>query len=133
MIKELYALAFTVRTCFTHKKGAGPLADKQAQIQRPWVQYQTGTLTDMQVGKTAQMFMNRIVIATNALRFPYQLECAQDLACVIDQRGGVMSCAGVREFRFAYPQFAGNVARVFARRRGFDLLILLPECGVILR
>lgn len=65
-IEELNALA----TVVAQVKSAGPLAEKQAQVEGARIEHQPGVAAQMLMGKFADLLMHRIFVAADAFGFP---------------------------------------------------------------
>ena len=126
-IEELDALAAVV----VQAKSAGPLAEKQAQIEGARIKHQPGVAAQMLMGKFADLLMHRVFVAADAFGFPHGFQRRQNGAGVVLQTYGIVAQAGFGQLGFANPHFGGDIAGVFRGRLRFRGQIALPQRGML--
>ncbi|AEW73270.1 hypothetical protein EcWSU1_01831 [Enterobacter ludwigii] len=100
-VEELNALTLTAGGGFTDVERARPLVEKQAQIQRPRIQYQPGVAAKVLMRKRAHLLVNCIVVTTDAFGLAHGFQRADDFADVAVQAPGVVAHAGEGQLCFA--------------------------------
>ncbi|MNG97737.1 hypothetical protein D3C79_568590 [compost metagenome] len=123
MVEELNAVAYAALVGFAHGKYAGPLIEKQAQIQLARVKNQPRVAVQMLVKVAAHLFMHRIAVASNGLGDANLLKLGQQGTRIGLQAAGVFTHAGMGQFRFADTQQFRQIACVFAGIINFCLLV----------